>query len=264
MITQTRLTLIAGALFAALVICALVIASEFNPDEIPKIVGAAFGAFVSGSLAILLFYMTQIRDGTKSELELFRLRRAYWHDTFTTLPVVYEEWLYWKTRSGQQGETTAQWRTRSMDLIIEHLRSSFYEANLGSLPRIPIGAQANLMMFHDDLRIVCERIKQLTPLVEKYEGALAAGVDFSTPLHIASLIDIAELSKGLAELLESVLLYGWAAQTDLDQDGVWRSEYYAGDDGSLPRPTPAWIGGILALAQQYKKPLRRGPQDDTQ
>ena len=72
------------------------------------------------------------------------------------------------------------------------------------------------MMFHDDLRIVCERIKQLTPLVEKYEVSLASGVDFSKPPHISLLIDMAELSKGLAELLESVLLYGWAAQTDLD------------------------------------------------
>jgi hypothetical protein len=75
------------------------------------------------------------------------------------------------------------------------------------------------------------------------------------------LYDIGVLSKELAEVIESALLYGWAAQKCLDPEGVWRNEYETPDLDYLPRPNSDWIGAVTALSRMRARDYRALPDD---
>jgi hypothetical protein len=77
------------------------------------------------------------------------------------------------------------------------------------------------------------------------------------------LFDIAVLSKELAEVIESALLYGWAAHKEPDSDRAWRREYETPDVAYLPRPSLDWIGAVTALATQRHRDYR-ALRDDVQ
>lgn len=275
-----------------------VIVEIFDPKEWPKVAGAALGAVISAGMAFLVFALSRRREMVKASEDLVKLEKAYWLDTWTTLPVVYEELVYWRTRSGQStGVSATAMYPRALDIIVEHLRSQFFDTNLNSIIRLSMEAQTSLMVFHDNLRIVRERLVQVIPLLVEFEKRLrgddrvvvddpwirariesgpapynvqsdetrsTAKLDFNDPWMRDRLIDIGVLSKELAEVLESALLHGWAAQQTLDREGKWAQEQKFRDDGNLPGPTAAWLGGIMSLLSARERQSPPAVPDDKQ
>ena len=129
-------------------------------------------------------------------------------------------------------------------------------------------AQNYILIFHDNLRVVRERLRQVFPILLAYEsnkskmGPRTAEEMLVEPGQLYDqLYDIGVLSKELAEVIESALLYGWAAQKCLDPDGEWRREYETPDLDYLPRPNSDWIGAVTALSRVRARDYRALPDD---
>ncbi len=257
-----RPTLIfAGTLLLVFFAGVLVIALIFDHDEVPKIAGSAFGAILSGATAFLIFYLSRARDAEKAEADQLKLEKAYWLDTWTMLPDVYDELLYWQECAGQETNPDGLRRQpRSLDLIVEHLHSSFFDANLASVMRLRMEAHTSLVSFHDFLRVGRERVKQLAPLLVELEARMpntsdkSLSASFEDPWIRDRLINVAELSKGLADILDGALTYGWRGQEKLQANRGWQEEFV-----SLDRTQPPdidWIADIKALQERSSRPLQ--------
>src|SRR5262249_50980172 len=135
----------------------------------------------------------------------------------------------------------------SSDLIIEHLRSQFYEANLSALPNLDLRSQHLLVMFHDLLRVTRERLGQLAPLVRDAESNSAQSDNKQRDAAIQKLTGV------LVWTLENVLLHGWAAQEHLDHDGRWKDEFELDPTALSPIARKDWIGGIRSLIETKKR-----------
>jgi len=248
-------------LFVVLFFVAYAITVEFDKNELPKIVGAALGASFSAAVAILLFYLSRARDEERSALETLKFQKAHWQEIWAMMPYVYEELIYWKANSGEEPmPANRELRARSVDVIVEHLHSEFFDATLDSMPRLPMKAQNYMLVFHDNLRVVRERLQQVIPILREFEKNKER---LAEPDRRDQLYDIGVLSKELAEVIESALLHGWAAQQSLDTDGRWRSEYEPPDLVYLPRPNSGWIGAVTALSQRRERDYR-ALRDDVQ
>lgn len=175
----------------------------FDKNEIPKVVGAGFGALVSAAIALLITGLAQKRDSDKSKADQQRLENAFWVDTWTTLPALCEEYTYWKALSGQAASATAE-RPRRHDLVVEHMHSMFFEANLASIYRLPSEVQTSLLVAHDNLRIARERVGQVNALLAKLEGndtpALGSGAISLSP---AAFPPTRWISQGTAVTFET-------------------------------------------------------------
>ena len=137
------------------------------------------------------------------------------------LPAVYDEMVYWVSRSGDDdGEPETRHRPEAHELVVEHLRSTFYEANLGIFHRLDLKSQRLILDFHDNLRIVCEQISRvLAMVIERDRRSTEAQSNDSTGLLDR---DIDALTDSIAGLLENMVLHGWAAQEHLDADHKWQ------------------------------------------
>jgi len=238
----------------------------FNHEELPKLVGAAFGAATGGAVAILLFFLTRAKDQEAKDRETTRLMKGYWQDVWAMLPGVHEEMVYWRARSpGTYGPFAPKLATSSGDLIVEHLKSAFYQANLSSLYRLDLKSQRLLLVFHDNLRIVCEYLGQLIKLVARQEelsrriGASAqAQADNSGNIQELQYLEgaIEKLAGDVADLLQSAVLQGWAVQVHLDEHGDWQKEYHAPTEPYLPTYSRAWVGGIQSLVNRVSNDRR--------
>jgi ABC-type Fe3+-siderophore transport system permease subunit len=97
--------LIIGAFVVLLVVMffvAYAITMAFDEKELPKIVGAAFGASFSAAVAILLFYLSRARDEERSQSESLKFQKAHWQEIWAMMPSVYQELIYWRANSGEQ------------------------------------------------------------------------------------------------------------------------------------------------------------------
>ncbi len=175
-------------------------------------------------------------------------------DTWTTLPEVHSEYVYWQDflKSESTSLTDAN-RLRTRDIILEHLRSVFFEANLSALPRVRGSAQTHLLLFHDNLRIVRERLVQISNVVMRVDAERGRQVLGRSPtVQMEGLEqDLAELANNLLNTLENALVHGWLTQEALDVGTLWRSEFAhtpekrLWDDG-------AWIPEAQRIVEQYR------------
>jgi hypothetical protein len=259
--------LIIGAFIVLLVAMFLVahqITMAFDEKELPKIVGAAFGASFSAAVAILLFYLSRARDEERSQSESLKFQKAHWQEVWAMMPSVYQEMVYCKANSGEQPMPPGQSPARSVDVIVEHLHSEFFDATIESTPRLSMKAQNYLLIFHDNLRVVRERLRQVFPILLAYESNKSKmGPRTADEMLVErdQEQDIGVLSKEMAEVIESALLYGWAAQKCLDPDEEWRREYETPDLDYIPRPNSDWIGAVTALSQRRARDYRALPDD---
>jgi hypothetical protein len=244
---------------------------DTDPHELPKFFGSAFGAAVSSAVVILIFFLTRERDRRKSDVELAKLEKALWLDTWTTLPAVNLEYDYWK--KGAQSPSAspgAGYSIKTRDIVIEHLRSMFFEANLTSLPRIAKAAQTHLILFHDNLRIVRERLLQILSLLSALEAdRVASANDDSLAMQLTDREhDIAAMINDLIFTLENALVHGWLGQAVLDVERNWRDEFakrgeeWIWHDGTWVQEVQAIVeryrGGALRIAQEAATTTDRG------
>jgi ABC-type Fe3+-siderophore transport system permease subunit len=82
------------------------VAVTYNPEELPKIVGAALGAAFSAAVAILLFYMARAKDKERSDSEILKFEKVQWQEVWAMMPSVYNEWVYWKANAGEEGRVS--------------------------------------------------------------------------------------------------------------------------------------------------------------
>jgi hypothetical protein len=225
-----------------------------DEHELPKFFGAAFGAAVSSAVAILLFFLTRHRDRQRSNAELFKLEKAMWLDAWTTLPGVYNEYLFWeaflKRGSKPIGESD---RLKTYNIIVEHLRSAFFEANLGSLPRVAASAQTHLLLFHDNLRIAREELVQISEFVSKLDIERSRQVLGRVPtIRMTDLEqDLAEAANDLLIVLKNALAHGWLGQEALDIEGLWRGEFAHTREHKLWHDSK-WILGVNKIVDEFR------------